>query len=63
MKCETGKQVLGRLVRDEAGLSQAKMGDASTLKNLIFEEMFLNPLWAIKENLAAWKRLLKKKKV
>lgn len=57
---ETDRQVVGRLLKMEAGLSQVKAGDGMTFKNLIFDEIIQNWPWARNEQDKAHKRWAKR---
>lgn len=65
MKTETPRQRTGRLVREEKGLSQLKMGDAMTFENLIWDEALRDPkymAWALRRAVMRKKKSAKMKR-
>lgn len=60
MKKETRRQIVGRIVKQEGGKSQAKMGDAMQIENMIFEEIVKNPSFLAEGIKAALKRIKKR---
>lgn len=64
MKKETRRQIVGRIVKQEGGKSQAKMGDAMQIamqiENMIFEEIVKNPSYLAEGIKAALKRIKKR---
>ena len=60
MKKETRRQIVGRILKQEGGKSQAKMGDAMQIENMIFEEIVKNPSFLAEGIKAALKRIKKR---
>lgn len=53
---KTYRQNIGEIVKGEKGKSQAKMGDAVTIVNAVFDKMIENPRFLSQGLAAALKR-------